>query len=111
MDRNRGTIKGFGYVEFKNVDSLKNALKNDGMELLGRRIRVDISDKPKREPKEHEPRKERQQRSAYDDFEDEKPETKSDTIENWRVKPADYVPPKPKTERLAKERYAKKNDR
>ncbi|KFQ18112.1 RNA-binding protein 34, partial [Merops nubicus] len=39
-DRNTGLGKGFGYVRFENTDAVHLALKLNGSELMGRRIRV-----------------------------------------------------------------------
>ncbi|KAF9942059.1 hypothetical protein BGZ65_010969, partial [Modicella reniformis] len=39
--------KGFGYVEFDSLDSLKNALEKSGHNLRGRNIRVNIADPPR----------------------------------------------------------------
>jgi len=42
VDRDGGS-RGFGYVEFKTVESANEALKLDGKEIDGRPVRVDIS--------------------------------------------------------------------
>ncbi|KXN84556.1 putative RNA-binding protein sce3 [Leucoagaricus sp. SymC.cos] len=39
--------KGFGYVEFENLDDLKAALTNSGQVLAGRTIRVSVAEPPK----------------------------------------------------------------
>jgi len=43
-------LKGFGYVEFVDVQSLENALKLHGVDLLGRPLRVDIASNQKQTP-------------------------------------------------------------
>ena len=42
-DRETGNSKGFGYVEFSDATSLKEALNANGMEVDGRTIKVDIA--------------------------------------------------------------------
>jgi translation initiation factor 4B len=39
-----GRPKGFGYVVFDDLESLKLALKQDGTELLNRQVRVDVAE-------------------------------------------------------------------
>lgn len=39
--------KGFGYVEFKTLDGLKDALTRTGMQVMGRSIRVSVAEPPK----------------------------------------------------------------
>ncbi|KAF9997173.1 hypothetical protein BGZ79_009114 [Entomortierella chlamydospora] len=39
--------KGFGYVEFDNLDSLKKALENNGQSLCGRNVRVSVAEPPR----------------------------------------------------------------
>ena len=36
--------KGFGYVEFDSLDSLKKALENNGQSLCGRNVRVSVAE-------------------------------------------------------------------
>lgn len=36
--------KGFGYVEFESLDSLKKALENNGQNLCGRNVRVSVAE-------------------------------------------------------------------
>jgi len=36
--------KGFGYVEFDSLDSLKKALENNGQNLCGRNVRVSVAE-------------------------------------------------------------------
>jgi len=43
-------LKGFGYVDFVDVQSLENALKLHGVDLLGRPLRVDIASNQKQTP-------------------------------------------------------------
>lgn len=43
-DRELMRPKGFGYVEFANVDGLKKALELDGESFQGRMIRIKIAD-------------------------------------------------------------------
>lgn len=42
-----GKHKGFGYVEFKDVEGLKDALSRSGQHLGGRDIRVNVAEPPK----------------------------------------------------------------
>ncbi|KAG2218588.1 hypothetical protein INT45_013642 [Circinella minor] len=42
--------KGFGYVEFEDLDSLKGALELSGESLQGRTIRVNVAEPPKDRP-------------------------------------------------------------
>ncbi|KAI9488317.1 hypothetical protein BDB00DRAFT_791961 [Zychaea mexicana] len=42
--------KGFGYVEFEDLDSLKGALELTGESLQGRTIRVNVAEPPKDRP-------------------------------------------------------------
>ena len=39
-DSATGMGKGFGYVNFVNVDSVETAIQRNGTELLGRAVRV-----------------------------------------------------------------------
>ncbi|KAG0306862.1 hypothetical protein BGZ98_001559 [Dissophora globulifera] len=39
--------KGFGYVEFDTLDSLKKALENNGQSLCGRNVRVSVAEPPR----------------------------------------------------------------
>ncbi|KAG0204688.1 hypothetical protein BGX28_003437 [Mortierella sp. GBA30] len=39
--------KGFGYVEFDSLDSLKKALENNGQSLNGRNVRVSVAEPPR----------------------------------------------------------------
>ncbi|KAG0250350.1 hypothetical protein BG011_008412 [Mortierella polycephala] len=39
--------KGFGYVEFDSLDSLKKALENNGQNLCGRNVRVSVAEPPR----------------------------------------------------------------
>ncbi|CAO3564807.1 unnamed protein product [Mortierella alpina] len=39
--------KGFGYVEFESLDSLKKALENNGQNLCGRNVRVSVAEPPR----------------------------------------------------------------
>lgn len=43
-DRELQRPKGFGYVEFSNVDGLKKALTLDGQSFQGRMIKIKIAD-------------------------------------------------------------------
>ena len=43
-DKSTKTPKGFGYVEFSNVDGLKRALDLSGTTLQGRAIRVSVAE-------------------------------------------------------------------
>merc|ERR1712232_566464 len=58
VDHATGRNKGFGYVTFDNVESLREALGANDAEFLGRNIRVDVAegqrDKPRREYRERE---------------------------------------------------------
>ena len=38
-----GRSKGFAYVEFEDLESLRNSMSADGFELLGRTIRMDVA--------------------------------------------------------------------
>ncbi|KAN0093105.1 hypothetical protein V8E55_003889 [Tylopilus felleus] len=42
--------KGFGYVEFADLDALKDALSRSGSSLSGRTIRVSVAEPPKDKP-------------------------------------------------------------
>ncbi|KAJ3342913.1 hypothetical protein HDU93_000572 [Gonapodya sp. JEL0774] len=48
-DRDTGKLKGFGYVEFEDRESLEQAVADGGAELDGRRIRIDVAE-PKDRP-------------------------------------------------------------
>lgn len=48
-DRELQRPKGFGYVEFSNVEGLKKALELDGESFQGRMIKIKIAD-PRRHP-------------------------------------------------------------
>eukprot|EP00127_Corallochytrium_limacisporum_P007396 Clim_evm15s250 gene=Clim_evmTU15s250 len=43
-DRETGRIKGVAFVEFEDVESLRNALQLDGNVLLGRSVKVDLAE-------------------------------------------------------------------
>lgn len=42
-DRETERMKGFGYVEFETLDELKTAIGMGGQEVLGRSIRIDVT--------------------------------------------------------------------
>lgn len=42
-DREEGTFKGFGYVEFSDEESLNTALGYNNSEWMGRRLRIDLA--------------------------------------------------------------------
>jgi translation initiation factor 4B len=42
--------KGFGYIEFSELDALKDALSRTGSNLSGRTIRVSVAEPPKEKP-------------------------------------------------------------
>ncbi|KAJ2480517.1 Eukaryotic translation initiation factor 4B [Coemansia sp. RSA 2131] len=44
-DRETDRLKGFGYIEFANVEGLKRAVGMDGTEVSGRPVRVSVSEK------------------------------------------------------------------
>ncbi|PHH87047.1 hypothetical protein CDD83_9386 [Cordyceps sp. RAO-2017] len=46
-DREMQRPKGFGYVEFTNVDGLKKALDLDGQSFQGRMIKIKVADPPR----------------------------------------------------------------
>ncbi|KAF4506328.1 hypothetical protein G6O67_006425 [Ophiocordyceps sinensis] len=46
-DREMMRPKGFGYVEFANVDGLKKALDLDGQSFQGRMIKIKVADPPR----------------------------------------------------------------
>jgi len=39
----QGRLRGFGYVEFEDVESLKEALQYNGRQLLGRSLKIDVA--------------------------------------------------------------------
>ena len=47
-DRETGRSKGFGFVNYETDDFAKEALKADGTELQGRKIRVNIANDDRR---------------------------------------------------------------
>lgn len=47
-DRETDEFKGFGYVEFRDRESLNAALQRDGLEVQGRNVKVDIASSKKR---------------------------------------------------------------
>ena len=49
-DRDTQKSKGFGYVEFENIDSVEKALEINGLDLDGRNLRVGKVQKREREP-------------------------------------------------------------
>ncbi|KAI3660859.1 hypothetical protein MP638_006616 [Amoeboaphelidium occidentale] len=57
--------KGFGYVEFETLDELKVALEKDGVEMMGRMLRLDVAEgqrdqnRPieRRQDREYQPRR------------------------------------------------------
>lgn len=52
-DRDRGTSKGFGFVEMANEADAQSAVQNmDGQELQGRNVKVNIA-----RPREERPRR------------------------------------------------------
>lgn len=52
-DRDMQRPKGFGYVEFGNVDGLKKALTLDGESFQGRMIKIKIADPRMCHPSSH----------------------------------------------------------
>lgn len=43
-DRNTDRMKGFGYVEFEDLESLKSALELSGENVQGRSIRINVAE-------------------------------------------------------------------
>lgn len=43
MDRESGRSKGFGFITFAEAEGANNALKADGTELQGRKLRVNLA--------------------------------------------------------------------
>ncbi|KAI8647668.1 hypothetical protein BD408DRAFT_408302 [Parasitella parasitica] len=68
-DRVNGRSKGFGYVEFEDVDSLKGALELSGESVKGRNIRINVA----------EPTREREQARRTDRTE----------VDSWRRSSSD----------------------
>ncbi|CAO3609781.1 unnamed protein product [Cunninghamella echinulata] len=64
-----GRSKGFGYVEFEDLESLKDALELSGESLHSRNVRVNIADPPK-ERQDRPDRPERTERSERQDRSD-----------------------------------------
>ncbi|CAO3600067.1 unnamed protein product [Absidia cylindrospora] len=60
--RDNDRSKGYGYIEFQDLQSLKNALELNGESLQNRAIRVNLADPPKERPERPE-RHERQDRT------------------------------------------------
>ncbi|KAI8093041.1 uncharacterized protein BX664DRAFT_384525 [Halteromyces radiatus] len=58
-DRESDRSKGYGYIEFEDLDSLKAALELSGESLQNRAVRVNVADPPKERPE----RPERQDRT------------------------------------------------
>ncbi|KAJ2449362.1 Eukaryotic translation initiation factor 4B [Coemansia sp. RSA 2336] len=44
-DRDTERLKGFGYVDFADVEGLKRAVQMDGIKLAGRSLRIGVSEK------------------------------------------------------------------
>ena len=47
-DRETDEFKGFGYVEFRDRESLNNALQRDGSDVQGRSVKIDVASGKKR---------------------------------------------------------------
>ena len=84
VDRERGRIKGYGYLVVESLESLKEALKLNNDQFLGRNLRVDLTDEStaarvvtKREPRYDRDRQPRGDRPPRE-------QTIADTSDNWR---------------------------
>ncbi|KAL7752592.1 Eukaryotic translation initiation factor 4B [Sorochytrium milnesiophthora] len=83
IDKETGRSKGFGYVEYGDRESLENALKLSGYDMMDRRIRVDVA-----EPQNKTSGFGSRERPDYED--------KTAGVSNWRrEKPLDLPPPRP----------------
>ena len=47
-DRETDEFKGFGYVEFRDRESLNAALQRDGSDVQGRNVKIDVASGKKR---------------------------------------------------------------
>lgn len=54
-DRETDRSKGFGYIEFEDLDSLKRSLELNGENVQGRSIRVNIAEPPKNDDRARQP--------------------------------------------------------
>jgi len=104
-DREKQQNKGFGYVEFESKNALKDALSRNGETLKGRVLKVDISGKKPRPPRERSRfsnDNERERSRFSNDNERERKDikkfdkTEADENNNWRKKPEGYTIPQPK---------------
>jgi len=104
FDREKGKIKGFGYVDFFNRDGLKHALSLNGEEFKGRRLKIDISDTSNRPPRQQrenrqystdrKPRYNNESHERRPLMEDKLKEvdTFADKDSDWRKKDGSYKP-------------------
>ncbi|KAJ2122072.1 Eukaryotic translation initiation factor 4B, partial [Coemansia sp. RSA 921] len=78
-DRETDRLKGFGYIEFADVEALKRAVGMDGTEVSGRPVRVSVSEK----------REERGANNWRSDgargFGESREPTAAETTSDWRV--------------------------
>ncbi|CAO3623513.1 unnamed protein product [Cunninghamella blakesleeana] len=90
-----GRSKGFGYVEFEDLDSLKAALELTGESLHSRAVRVNIADPPK----ERQDRPERSERSERPERQD-----RSD-VSSWRREGPVVLPDRPERDHQDRPSY------
>jgi RNA recognition motif-containing protein len=80
LDKESGKSRGYGYVEFEDVESLEKAIRSSGRFILDRKIRVDVATERKQEDRPPR-RNERPDRGERDNG-----------PSNWRSEPKDTDP-------------------
>jgi translation initiation factor 4B len=96
IDKTTQQSKGFGYVEFLDLASLKNAINLDGYKIAGRPVRIDIAEPQQLSGNDRgSGNRSMNFRSDRQDRQEHPQSDRSTTANNWRrADPVEYAAPR-----------------